>query len=655
MNDPLAWLKTKSEETLSFLKEQNAITDEFLKPTLKLQETIFHEILNKIQQNDQSYPHQDKSYFYYHQTIKGMDHELIFRCDDVDGQNAQLILDINQLTKQQPYTHLGQYRISPDENILAYTMDHKGDEYYSLFLKNIKTFETIQTPLKQIDAHFVFSLDQQSIYYMKMDQTHRPYQVYRHDLNAKQNQDVLLYEEKDPMFHLSLDQSKDKNYLLIKSKSKNSSEVYALNLNQKDHALAPLFLREENLIYDIESHQDNWIILNNFNGAKHFKISTCPKSDVSRLLDLIAPHLSQRFDHIEVFKNHMAIFYRERGLTQLDVYRFNDHTRTCIHFDEAAYYLNPSHNEVYDSNMLLINYESPITPDSIIQINLQSLDQTVVKQDRIPSGFDPNQYILSFFEVSGHDQEKIPVTLLEPRNIKTQAILIKGYGAYEISSEPYFHRSHFSLLDRGFAVATAHIRGGGEKGRTWYEMGKLHNKMNSFKDFISVAKHFVQTKKVLENKISIMGGSAGGLLMGAVTNMEPELFRSVVALVPFVDVYNTMLDESLPLTITEFEEWGNPKIQEDAKTILSYSPYENVAAKPYPWILATAGINDPRVGFWEPAKWIKKIQSLSTSKNPALLKTDLDSGHAGPSGRYNQIKEQAFYLAFILYSHGILK
>lgn len=654
MDDFLNFIQDKKNpKTLAFLKEQNALADAWMQKTSDLQQKLYEEILSRIEEADENVPYKKKNYFYYSKTIKGQNYGVYCRKFKNLSAPEEIILDVNVLAKDKAYFDIGDLALSPDEQHLALSIDEQGDEEHCIQILDLKTQTFLKDKIEKTDGTIVWSTDQKHIFYCVLDETQRPFQVYRHTLGSLQTQDVLVYEENDKRYHVSLSQTKDEAFILFESESKTTSEVWFLESSAPMSSPKLIEKRTPDHLYAVEHLNGKFYIVTNKDGALNSKIMQTPVSSpqAAHWTHFLPYDSERRINALEVFQHHVVVFERFKGLTNLRVVNLKTQSVRDVPFEEKAYVLEDSNNEELDTPTLRFTYESPLTPEITYDMNLDTFEKIKLKQDTLPTPIDFSKYALDYFFVKSHDGQDIPVTFLKPKNLKndgTNALYLKGYGAYEICREPYFDRSVFSLLDRGFAVAVAHIRGGGEKGRAWYEDGKFQKKKNSFHDFISVADYFIQNKITSEKKIGIMGGSAGGLLMGAVVNLRPELWGCVLALVPFVDTLSTMMDETLPLTVTEYEEWGDPHHKEVYDYIKSYSPIDNLKQVAYPPILATGGLNDPRVSYWEPAKWVKKINELNTANTPILLKTELESGHGGPSGRYNQIKEQAFYLAFLI-------
>lgn len=652
MSDKYAWIKDKSNpKVIELLRQENERTFEAMKDAKSIENELYQEILGKTKEDDSDPPYNMRGYEYYKVSVKKKDYPVYYR-KKLGSNNEELLLDLNELAQGHDYINLGGFSISPDNNLLAYSIDFDGSELYGVYVKNLTTSECELKISPVTDGNLVWSSDQEYIYYITLDETHRPYRVMRHAVAKRGTLNEEMYVDHDKKFHVELSQSKDLKVIFAESHSKDTSEIWFLHEGNADSGFKLIEKRTKGILYDAYLHNQTLYILTNLD-AENFKIvkTSMQTPEAKNWSNDIPYEPNRRIEHLEIFENHIAIFERYNGLKNLRILDLATSSTHDVSFQDSSYTLSECDNEEFNTEYVRFEYESPITPESTYEYNMRTRGLKLIKRREIPSGYEPTLYSLEYFFVAAHDGAQIPVTLVKKKSTPkdgTAPLLLNGYGAYEISKEPYFKRSWFSLLDRGWCVAIAHIRGGGEKGRSWYEQGKFLNKKNTFHDFISVAEHLLEEKYAAKGKISILGGSAGGLLMGAVVNIRPDLWNCVLALVPFVDVFNTMSDESLPLTITEYDEWGNPNDESYKDYILSYSPYDNISTAKYPAILATGGLNDPRVGYWEPAKWILKLRDHNQGSRPLLLKTDLESGHGGPSGRYEQIKEESFYLSFII-------
>jgi len=625
--------------------------------TKDLQEELYQEMRGRIKETDVSAPLKRGEYEYYHKTFEGKQYPSYWR-KKLNTEQEELLLDLNKLAQEYDYLRLGIFKISPNHKLLAYSLDTNGYENYTVFIKNLETGEILTDRLEKTNYSLEWG-DNNSFYYSTNGEAMRSDKVFKHQLGDKQELDNEVFHEKDELFSCYVYKTKDGNYIIIQSDSIESSEAHALNLNQQSLGFRLIQKRIKGLEYSSISHRDGKFYIVNNDKAKNFKVSVVDShnSNKENWQDFIAHRDDVKIDQIDVFSEYMAIAERKNGLQALESVRFSDNKITQIEFPEPVYAIRPEANPEFNSKKLRINYTSPTTPVSIYEIDLATNKWQLIKETEVLGGFDKKNYRTERIFATSHDGVEIPMSIVYKKELLkkdgSNPALLYGYGSYGFSIDPSFSSMFLSLIDRGFVLAYAHIRGSSTMGRSWYEDGKYLKKKNTFLDFISCAKKLIEDKYTSPDKLAIEGRSAGGLLMGATLNMAPELFKAAIAGVPFVDVVTTMLDESLPLTVGEFEEWGNPKDKEYYDYMLSYSPYDNVEAKDYPNILISAGLNDPRVHYWEPAKWAAKLVELKTDNNKLLLKTNMGAGHGGASGRYDYLKERAFEFAFLLDSVGL--
>lgn len=652
--DPYHWLREKDNpDVLALLKAENAYTEEKLKPVDHLKKTIFKETVGRIQETDQDVPWPYGDFEYYFRTIEGEQHDIF--CRQPKGEKEETILfDENAFAKESEYFDIGTYALSLDQRWLAITVDTTGDEEYELWLKDLDSGELKKGSLQGIASSVVFASDSQDLWYCRFDNTQRPYQVWCHDI-TQAIEDELLYQEDDERFWLGIARSETDKYLCVMAGSKLTSETHYTLASNPRGQLTCFLKREHKHEYDIEHHGDYFYIHTN-KDAKNFKLMRCPLDNtaVSEWTEVIPHELNICIEGFAVFKNYFLLSERRDGLAQLHIFEPETFHSHLIEFPDITYSCGMGHNWEYDTEVLRFGYSSLNTPHSVFSYNMRTYERTLLKQDTVLGGYNPDDYQSERLIATGLDGEAVPISLVYKKSAlkKPMPLLLLGYGSYGIDMDPWFSYSRISLLDRGFIFAVAHIRGGGEFGEEWHDEGKLMHKQNTFNDFIACSKHLVSEGYTSPEQLFISGGSAGGLLMGAVMNAEPELFRGVVAHVPFVDVLNTMLDDTLPLTVTEYEEWGNPNDKLAYEYIKSYSPYDNVKPLPYPSMFITCGLEDPRVPYWEAAKWAAKLRVDSVSDNPILVKVNLAAGHQGQSGRYNAIEEVAEEYAFVL---GVLE
>lgn len=658
--DDYAWLREKtSEEVKAYLDAENAYTQANMKHTEPFQAVLYDEMLSHIEENDTSTPVKVGEYYYYHRIDEGKQYWAHYRKHLSLDANEETILDENELAEAGGYDYfeLGALEVSPDHQWLAYSTDTTGAETYTIQIKHLSSGAVLDEQLEN-NAGIVSWGDSSTIFYTTEEaETKRSNKLYRHKLNTSQADDVLVYQDDDGLFNVSAELSKDEKYLFITSGSIETTEFQFIPTNEIDRPATLIQPRQTGLRYSVEHHKGLFYILTNADHATNQKLMTCPVATPSRehWKTLIAHREHVQLEHIELFNEFMLVYEREGGLHHLNVIKLADQTIHTISLPESIYSVVPAANPEFNTSTLRFVYTSLVTPMSTFDYDMNTRERTLMKQTKVP-GYDASLYTSERIYATADDGTQVPISLVYRKDARHGAPTfchLYGYGSYGHTVEPTFSTSRLSLLDRGMIYAIAHIRGEEIYGRQWYEDGKFLNKKNTFTDFISCAKHLINTRYTQPEKLSIEGRSAGGLLMGAVLNMAPELFHVALAGVPFVDVVNTMLDESIPLTTGEFEEWGNPKDEDYYHYMLSYSPYDNVQEQDYPAILVTAGLNDPRVQYWEPAKWVAKLRAKKTDTNPLYLHMHMGAGHFASSGRYAYLKDLAFDYAFILDQLGI--
>jgi len=650
--DPYAWLRDRSDPaTVAYLKAENRYTEALMQPTLKLQEELYQEILGRIVEDDLSVPVKRDHFYYYVRTEQGKAYPIYCRKrGSITGQE-EILLDGNLLAAGQKYLRIGNYVPSQDHRLLAYSIDLEGDETFTTYVKGLETGALLPDRVERSYYSLEWGNDNRTFFYTKLDEAMRPFQVWRHELGT--TEDTLVYQEDDGRFSVSLVRSHSDAYLFIDSSSSVTGETLYLNADRPRDAFTVLLPRQQEVEYDAYHHGNHFYIRTN-EGAKNFRLMRTPLTAPSKenWEEVIAGRADTLIEGVEPFAQHMAIYERQRGLTQICVRRMSDGSSYYIDFPEPVYSAGGTGNAEYNTRVLRFAYTSLITSHSVFDFDMETRQRELKKQYEVRGGYDPSKYRSERVFAKAADGAEVPISLVYAADSKrdgSNPLLLYGYGAYGASMDPGFNSDRFSLIDRGFVYAIAHIRGGEELGKAWHDDGKLTKKKNTFTDFIACAEHLIAEGFTAKDRLAIIGGSAGGLLMGAVVNMRPDLFRQVVAKVPFVDNLNTGLDPTLPLTIAEYEEWGNPVEDPAAYAhIKSYSPYENVERKAYPAMLVSGGLNDPRVSYWEPAKWVAKLRALKRNDQILLLKTDMGSGHFGPSGRYARIREVAFDYAFLL-------
>jgi oligopeptidase B len=657
------WQKVLQEPKLlqpdirAYLEAENAHTASVMDATKPAQEKLFEEIKGRIKEDDQSVPTPYGSWAYTTAHVKGGQYPLIKRRPRTGGDD-QTLFDGNALAEGKAYFSFGGIAISPKHDFAAWSYDDKGSEFYTLKFRNFATGTDSTYELTNTGGGAVWSPDQTHIYYTLQDDNHRPLKTFRHKVGTTQADDELVFEEKDTGMFTGVGQTRSKRFVTIDVNDHDTSEVWLLDTEMKNAEPICVAPRQPGFEYDLDHLGDHFIIKTNKDDAEDYKlmITALDKPTPDNWVDLV-PHRPGIFlvGYI-VFENWLVRMERENALPRIIIRNFKTAEEHAIAFDEEAYSLGFGDMREYDTDTLRFTYSSPTTPSQVFDYDMGTRERVLMKTQEVPSGHTPSDYVARRILAPAHDGEMIPVTLLYHRTTKLDGgapLWLYGYGSYGMSMPAGFNTNILSLVNRGFIYAIAHIRGGQEKGRRWYKTGKLEFKTNSFKDFVSVGEHLAKQKFTTRGQIVAQGGSAGGLLMGAVANMQPDLFKAIIAEVPFVDCLTTILDDTLPLTPPEWPEWGNPIIDEKAyKTIASYAPYENVKAQPYPHIYALGGLTDPRVTYWEPAKWVAKLRTRNTSDNLLLLKITMDQGHGGASGRFDRLKEVAEVYAFGLLVTG---
>lgn len=651
--DNYFWLKDKENpEVIAYLKAENQYADSLMSGTDSLQAKLFEEMKGRLHEDDSSVPVKKGKYYYYQRTEKDKQYRIYCRKKDSLTAKEEIVLDINKLAADSEYFSLGSFEVSPDHQMVAYTADDTGDENYSLYIRNISTQTLLEAPIPGLSHALVWANDNQTIFYTIRNDAYRPYKLFSHKVGSSFHEDKMVYHEEDERFFLSIQKSKNEQYLLLNLRSKTTAEVHYLEADNPNDSFKLFATRAPKVKYKIFPGKECFYILTNWD-AVNYRLMKVPynATDMNYWEEIVPEQPLVSLENVEEFEQYLALYKRVNGLRQIEVIPLNGESTYHISFEDAAYTLYPFENPEYASHQLLFTYTALATPREVVSYNMKNRTREVLKKDSVPGEFNEEDYQIERVFATAADGTQIPMSLVYKKGLVKNGenpLYLYGYGAYGITTEPAFNPNRLSLLDRGFVFAMAHIRGGGDMGEEWYLDGKLRNKKNSFTDFIACAEFLIEQKYTKPTKLVAMGGSAGGLLMGAVANMRPDLFEVIVAKVPFVDVINTMMDEALPLTITEYEEWGNPQDEQYFNYILSYSPYENVAAKAYPNMLITAGLNDPRVSYWEPAKWAAKLRATKTDTNRLLLKTNMTAGHSGASGRFDYLREIAFEYAFIL-------
>lgn len=678
--DEYAWLRADNwqdvmrdpevldAEIRAHLEAENAYTDAALASTALLQEKLYAEMKGRLKPDEYSVPAPDGPFDYYVNYVAGGQYPRCCRRPRGGGEE-EVLLDGNAEAEGKPYWDLGGKEHSPDHRLIAYAVDDKGSELYTIRFRDLATGEDLPDIVPDTHGDMQWANDSRTVYYIRLDDNHRPLFVYRHRLGTPVSEDVLVYEEKDTGFYVGLDKTLSNRFVIINAHDHETNEIYLIDADVPDGELKLVAPRERGHEYHIDHHKTRLLIMTNSDDAEDFRIVVAPTDSPERAnWREIVPHKAGRLIiDMQTFAGHMVRLEREDGLPRIVVTPLKDATDSGslldvsgehqIAFDEEAYGLGMSSGYEYDTATLRFTYSSMTTPAETYDYDMAARTRVLMKRQEIPSGHNPADYVTRRLFAPAPDGETVPVSLLYRKGTPLDGsapVFLYGYGAYGISIPASFSTSRLSLVDRGFIFAIAHIRGGKDKGYRWYKDGKHLKKTNTFTDFIAAGEHLVAEGLTQRGRIVANGGSAGGMLMGAVANMAPDLFLGIIADVPFVDVLNTMLDKDLPLTPPEWPEWGNPiESAEDFAIIRSYSPYDNVEAKPYPHIFAYGGLTDPRVTYWEPAKWIARLRQLNTSDNLVLLKTNLEAGHGGASGRYERLRETALDYAFALKVAGL--
>jgi oligopeptidase B len=658
-DDPYYWLRDKTnQEVLDYLEAENKYRLDVIAEQKPLAEKIYKELLSRVKETDIEPPYKNGEYYYIVKTIEGLQYKIRTRTKGLNGPEES-VLDQNELAKNQTTCVLGLLKLSPNQQYLAYSVDYIGREKFQVRVRDLATGKEFEDRIENTESSLEWNNDNKTLYYTTMDHAERPFKLWKHVLGTDSANDELLYHEMDEKFRVQLSKSQDNKYIFIASMSRTATEVRVLDADVPQNDDFKLFrARQQDVEYTIEHQNGQFIILTNEDAHNNRVMITDAASfeDRTKWRELVPHNANVKIELMNVFKKHLVLFTREGGLQYLQVMDTTTGEIHTVKHSETVYCLEPDTNLEYDTELFRFKYSSMVTPRSIIDYNMSTRTTHVVKTQPV-LGYDASKYETVRVFAPSHDGVKVPISLVYRKDLfkhdMSNPLMLYGYGAYEVSIDPDFNENLVSLLDRGFVFAYAHIRGGGELGRSWYEDGKLLKKMNTFYDFIACAEYLLKNKYTSPNKLVIQGGSAGGLLICAVLNLRPELFKAALVRVPFVDVINTMLDPSLPLTVNEYEEWGNPELQEFYFYMKSYSPYDNIRRTEYPAIHINTGINDPRVAYWEPAKYVAKLRTMKTDNNQLLLKTEMVQGHFGASGRYDLLKERAEYYAWILYQVGI--
>ena len=667
--DPYAWLRADNwrevmtdpavlnDDIRAYLEAENAFTKAGMAATDGLQETLFAEMKARLKEDDSSVPSPDGDYAYYHRFEVGGQHPVFCR-KTLDGAREEVLLDGNREAEGESFFRVIACEHSPDHRYLAYAVDRNGSEQYVISFKDTETGALLEDSIGGAQGSITWANDCQTLFYVTLDAEHRPSKVYRHRLGSDPKEDVLVYAEPDPGFFIGLGATESRRFIVIAAHDHTTSEVRVIAADTPEAEARIIAPRDRGVEYEVSDQGDRFLILTNADGAIDFKVVEAPIDNPARAAwrDVVPHEAGRLILGLETFKDYFVRLERENGVPRAVVTSLADGSEHAIAFDEDAYSLGLLPGYLYDTVTLRFVFSSLTTPARTYDYDMGSRARVLLKEQEVPSGHDPDDYRSQRLFARAHDGAEVPVSLVYHKSTPTDGsapVLLYGYGAYGHATPAAFSTNRFSLIDRGFIYAIAHVRGGTDKGYGWYLDGKLAKKANSFRDLVSAGEALVERGLTRQARIVIHGGSAGGLLVGAAVNMRPELFGGVIAEVPFVDVLTTMCDKELPLTPPEWPEWGNPIDDPEAyRTIAAYSPYDNVAAKDYPPILVTAGLTDPRVTYWEPAKWVAKLRALKTGDAPLFLKTNMSAGHGGAAGRFDKLTEVALAYSFALMIMG---
>lgn len=657
--DPYYWLNERENpEVIAYLNAENAYVDTMMQHTKPFQDKLFNEMKSRIKEDDASVPYFLDGYFYYTRFEQGKEYPIYCRKKDSLDGTEEIMLNVNELAVGTSYCQASGVQVSTNNQIGAFAVDTVGRRIYNVYFKNLQTGEMLPDVIPNVTSNMTWANDNKTVFYTRQDaQTLRSFQIYRHILGTDPKTDKMIYEEKDVMFSCYVGRTKSKKFILISSAATNSSEVRFLEADKPEGNFKVFQPRRHRLEYSVDHFGDQFYVRTNDKGLNFRLVSTpLAKTEEANWQEVIAHREEVLLEDFEIFKDHLVVTERSEGLVKLRVIRWADKGEHYIDFGEPTYSAYVAYNPQFDTKVLRYGYQSLTTPSSTYDYDMESKAKNLLKQQPVLGDFKADNYQAERIYAVAKDGVKVPISLVYRKGTNKDGsapMYLTGYGSYGATYDAYFSSVRLSLLDRGFVFAIAHIRGGSEMGRKWYEDGKMLNKKNTFTDFIACAEHLIAEKYTSSERLAINGGSAGGLLMGAVINLKPELFKVAVADVPFVDVVTTMLDESIPLTTGEFEEWGNPKDKQYYDYMKSYSPYDNVEKKAYPNLLVTTGLHDSQVQYWEPAKWVAKLRDMKTDKNILLFQTNMDAGHGGASGRFAPLKEVALEYAFIMDIFGI--
>jgi oligopeptidase B len=653
--DDYGWLRDKDDPRVrAYLEAENAYTRALMQSTEAFQESLYREMLARIKETDTGVPYRYGDYEYYSRTQEGKDYPIYCRRRRTEGAPEEIILEMNTLAEGHEFFSLGAFTVSPDANLLAYSTDITGFREFTLHVKDLRRGELLPERIEKTRSA-AWANDSATLFYVKEDAAKRAWRLYRHTVGS--DQDELVFEEGDVRFSIGVQRSRSRSWIFLGSHSATTSEVHCIPADQPTVAPRVIAPRTPEHEYDVDHRGGLFYIVTNDRG-RNFRLVTAPVADPrpENWTEVIPHRDDVMLEDVDLFSRHSVIHEREGGFPRLRVASFETGESHPVEFPEPAYSVFGTGNAEFDTDAFRFAYESLVTPDSVFDYDMNTRSRKLLKQEEVLGGYDPARYNSELLYATAEDGTRLPISMVYRKDLRRsgpQPLVLTGYGAYGHASDVHFSSTRLSLLDRGVIFAIGHVRGGGEMGKRWHDQGRMLNKRNTFTDFVAVSQRLIAAGYTAPDRLVIQGGSAGGLLMGAVVNLRPDLFKAVVAEVPFVDVINTMLDASLPLTTGEYEEWGNPQEREYFEYMLSYSPYDNIEPKAYPAILVETSLNDSQVMYWEPVKYVAKLRATKTDNNPVLLKINMGAGHGGASGRYDYLREIAFTYTFILWQLGL--
>jgi oligopeptidase B len=654
--DDWYWLRDRDDpEVISYLEAENAYTESVMAPTAPLRDALYKEFRSRVEETEATVPARRDDHWYYRRTVKGLSHTIHCRRSDSDDADEHVLLDENELARGTAYFKVGAFVVSPRHRLVAYTVDTTGSQRFTLRVRDLATGSDLADEILDVYYRVAWANDDRTVFYIRLNERNRPWQLWRHVVGTASEDDALVYMEEDESYHLSLRRTRSGEYLVVSLRSMVTAETWVLNADEPTAELQLVLPRCEGVDHMLEHHGDRFQILTN-DAAPNFRLLCAPVDELQRQSELVPHRPNVRLESVDAFTDGVALAERGDGVRRIRIIDPATGVGVMLMQPEEAHTVRPGENLDFASRSFRFEYTSLVTPETVVDVDIESGERTIRKR-RSVRGYEQEAYAGKRLWATAPDGERVPISIVYRRDRPTDGsapLLLYGYGSYEVSIDPTFSALRLSLLDRGFAFAIAHVRGGGELGRCWYERGRLERKRTTFTDFIACAEHLLTEGWTVSERLAIRGASAGGLLIGAAVTMRPELFGCAVLGVPFVDVLTTMLDESLPLTALERDEWGDP-MQDAASYYLlkSYSPYDNVTAREYPPMLVTAGLHDAQVGYWEPTKFVAKLRATKRDSNRLLLKAQIKAGHLGPSGRYDAWREEAFTYAFILDTLGV--